>query len=199
MCPQNLKKNTYSWALGIRLNQWQRIYCTNVSVSSVFAWFLFITLVIFFICSSDDGTVNIYDQSCLLQPKNQTGYDLARPEPIKKVFNLTQRCTQMSFNHSNEILAISSNMTEESAVKLVRQVVYYIAANCRLNLLFYFFNTIFVSSHMYPENLEGTQVIVGSMNMGYISDNARNRTHNLFRPKREPIPLDQSDKLHILV
>ena len=28
---------------------------------------------------------------------------------------------------------------------------------------------------MYPENPEGTQVIVGSMNMGYISDTARNR------------------------
>ena len=35
---------------------------------------------------------------------------------------------------------------------------------------------------MYPENPEGTQVIVGSMNIGYISDTARNRTHNLFRP-----------------
>ena len=46
---------------------------------------------------------------------------------------------------------------------------------------FFFFNTIFVSSHMYPENPEGTQVIVGSMNMGYISDTARNQTHNLFR------------------
>ena len=44
-------------------------------------------------------------------------------------------------------------------------------------------NTIFVSSHMYPENPEGTQVILGSMNMGYISNTARNRTHNLFRPK----------------
>ena len=31
----------------------------------------------------------------------------------------------------------------------------------------FFFNTIFVSSHMYPENPKGTQVIVGSMNMGY--------------------------------
>ena len=30
-----------------------------------------------------------------------------------------------------------------------------------------FFNTIFVSSHMYPENPEGAQVILGSMNMGY--------------------------------
>ena len=58
---------------------------------------------------------------------------------------------------------------------------------------FFFFNTIFVSSHMYPENPEGTQVIVGSMNMGYISDTARNRTHNLFRPKREPIPQGHSD------
>ena len=55
------------------------------------------------------------------------------------------------------------------------------------------FNTIFVSSHMYPENPEGTQVIVGSMNMGYISNTARNRTHNLFRPKRESIPLGHSD------
>ena len=59
---------------------------------------------------------------------------------------------------------------------------------------YFFFNTIFVSSHMYPENPEGTQVIVGSMNMGYISDTARNRTHNLFRPKREPIPLGHSDE-----
>ena len=33
------------------------------------------------------------------------------------------------------------------------------------------FNTIFVSSHMYPENPKGTQVIVGSMNMGYIMRN----------------------------
>ena len=39
---------------------------------------------------------------------------------------------------------------------------------------------------------EGTQVIVGSMNMGYISDTARNRTHKLFHPKREPIPLGHS-------
>ena len=42
---------------------------------------------------------------------------------------------------------------------------------------------------MYPESPEETQVIVGSMNTGYISDTARNRTHNLFRPKRERIPL----------
>ena len=42
-------------------------------------------------------------------------------------------------------------------------------------VVFLFFYTIFVSSHMYPENPEGTQVIVGSMNMGYISDTARNR------------------------
>ena len=52
---------------------------------------------------------------------------------------------------------------------------------------------------MYPEKPEGTQVIVGSMNMGYISDTARNRTHNLFRPKRELIPLGHSDGLSALV
>jgi len=33
---------------------------------------------------------------------------------------------------------------------------------------------------MYPENPEGTQVIEGSMNMGYIYDTAR---------KCEPVPL----------
>ena len=61
------------------------------------------------------------------------------------------------------------------------------------NKVQYIFNTIFVSSHMYPENPEETQVIVGFMNMGYISDTARNRTHNLFRPKCAPIPLGHSD------
>ena len=53
------------------------------------------------------------------------------------------------------------------------------------------FNTIFVSNHMYPENPEGTQAIVGSMNMGYRSDTTKNQTNNLFRPKCAPIPLDQ--------
>ena len=52
---------------------------------------------------------------------------------------------------------------------------------------------------MYPENPEGTQVIVGSMNMGYISDTARNRAPNLFRPKREPIPLGHSDELMFIL
>ena len=42
---------------------------------------------------------------------------------------------------------------------------------------------------------EPRRVIVGSMNMGYISDTVRNRTHNLIRHKREPIPLDHSDGL----
>ena len=47
---------------------------------------------------------------------------------------------------------------------------------------------------MYPENPEGTQVIVDSMNLDYISDTAKNRTHNQFHPKREPIPLGHSDR-----
>ena len=68
----------------------------------------------------------------------------------------------------------------------------HIVYNVALPQVFFFFNTIFVSSHMYSDNPEGTQVIVGSMNMGCISDTARNRTHNLFRPKREPMPLGHS-------
>ena len=50
---------------------------------------------------------------------------------------------------------------------------------------------------MSPENPDGTQVIVGSMNMGYISDTARIRNHNMFRPKREPIPLGHSDGTYL--
>ena len=46
---------------------------------------------------------------------------------------------------------------------------------------------------MYPENLEGTRVIVGSVSIGYVSDTARIRTRNLFRPKCAPIPLGHSD------
>ena len=55
------------------------------------------------------------------------------------------------------------------------------------------FFTQFLCQAICTQRPEGTQVIVGSMNMGYTSDTARNRTHNLFRPKREPIPLVHND------
>ena len=45
--------------------------------------------------------------------------------------------------------------------------------------------TQFLCQAICTQRPEGTQVIVGSMNMEYISDTARNRTHNLFRPKRD--------------
>ena len=57
----------------------------------------------------------------------------------------------------------------------------------------FFKHNFCVKPYVPMQRPEGTQVIVGSMNMGYISDTARNRTHNLFRPKREPIPLDHSN------
>ena len=57
------------------------------------------------------------------------------------------------------------------------------------------FLTQFLCQAICTQRPEGTQVIVGSMNMGYISDTARNRTHNLFRPKREPVPLGHNDGL----
>ena len=56
----------------------------------------------------------------------------------------------------------------------------------------YFSTQICVKPYV-PREPEGTQVIVGSVNMGYISDTARNRTRNLFRLKRELIPLSHSD------
>ena len=37
------------------------------------------------------------------------------------------------------------------------------------------------------------------MNMGYISDTARDQTQDLFRPKWEPIPLSHSDGRQVLI
>jgi hypothetical protein len=51
--------------------------------------------------------------------------------------------------------------------------------------------------YVYPENLEGTREIVGSMNMGYVSDTVRNRTHNLFHSKCASIPLGHCDGLWV--
>ena len=49
----------------------------------------------------------------------------------------------------------------------------------------FFFKTQFCVKPYVPRDPEGTQVIAGSMNMGYISDTVRNRTHNLIRRKRD--------------
>ena len=46
-----------------------------------------------------------------------------------------------------------------------------------------YFSIFFLFLLLIKKSPEGTQVIVGSINMGYISDTARNRTHNLFRTK----------------
>ena len=51
---------------------------------------------------------------------------------------------------------------------------------------------------MYPENPEGTRVIVGSVNKGHVSDTARNQTRNLFRTKCAQIPSGHSDTLSSL-
>ena len=48
---------------------------------------------------------------------------------------------------------------------------------------------------MYPENPEGTRVIVGSMNMGYDMNPTLPGIEltTYFRPKCAPIPLGHSD------
>ena len=55
-----------------------------------------------------------------------------------------------------------------------------------------FLNTILVSSHIYPENPEGTQVIVGSMNMGY-GLYIRHCQESNSQPVPSKIPLGHSD------
>ena len=80
-----------------------------------------------------------------------------------------------------------------SSVILVWKMLYTGAcANVVLLSFFFFLNNNFCVKPYVPREPEGTQVIVGSMNMGYISDTTRNQTHNLFHPKREPIPLCHS-------
>ena len=61
--------------------------------------------------------------------------------------------------------------------------------------LFLFFLTQFLCLAICTQRPEGTQVIVGSTNMGYISDTARNRIRNVFRPKLELIPLGHNNGL----
>ena len=65
----------------------------------------------FIAAGSDSGVVNVYDQSCLTQVK---------PHPLKAVMNLTTGISNVKFNPSSEVLAISSK-EKKSAIKLVRQ------------------------------------------------------------------------------
>ena len=63
-----------------------------------------------------------------------------------------------------------------------------------------FFKHTFVSSHMYPDVATQDPSNCRLNEHGiYISDTARDRTQDLFRPKREPIPLGQSDGRQVLI
>ena len=119
------------------------------------------------------------------------------------LFNFKFNCW---INHLNEQLWMCQSMCYSAPSDLNKSLIITIIAEKITSFIASLlvdrrtlFNTIFVSSHMYPETPERTQVIVGSLNMGYdiiISDTARNRTHNLLRPKCSPISLGHSDKCH---
>ena len=55
----------------------------------------------------------------------------------------------------------------------------------------FFFSTQFLYQAICTQRT--LRVIVGSTNMGYVSDTARTRTRNLFHPMCTPIPLSHSD------
>lgn len=61
-------------------------------------------------CGSYSGVVNLYEPSVCLQSK--------APRPMKVLLNLKTPCTDLVFNSTSEILAMSSNSAERS-VKLV--------------------------------------------------------------------------------
>ncbi len=71
----------------------------------------------FIAAGSSSGVVNVYDQSCMTQ---------AKPRPLKAVMNLTTSVNEVRFNHTSELLAISSK-EKKSAVKLVRDTLYLIS------------------------------------------------------------------------
>ena len=119
--------------------------------------------------------------------------DSSTPFPVTKfnnhMNNINFNCFPCPFAHYFAFMSFHLSINFGKIKKSNRLII-----NINITVIFFSFNTIFVSSHhMYPENPEGTQVIVGSMNMGYISDTVRNRTHNLLRSKREPIPLSLRD------
>ncbi|CAL1284702.1 unnamed protein product [Larinioides sclopetarius] len=64
----------------------------------------------FLATGSDCGVVNIYD--------TRTIYDTPSPQPMKVLLNLTTEITNMKFNCTSEILAMSSSFKPE-ALKLV--------------------------------------------------------------------------------
>ena len=64
----------------------------------------------FLACGSKSGVVNIYEPSVCLKSRS--------PKPLKALLNLTTPCTNLVFNSTGEVLAMSSNSAER-AVKLV--------------------------------------------------------------------------------
>ncbi|XP_065834531.1 U3 small nucleolar RNA-associated protein 18 homolog isoform X2 [Oscarella lobularis] len=63
----------------------------------------------FVACGSDSGVVNIYDSACFREN---------RPKPVKSVMNLTTSIKETKFNHTSEILGMSSR-TVEGAFRLL--------------------------------------------------------------------------------
>ena len=53
--------------------------------------------------------VNVYDESCLRE---------SHPKPLRSVLSLTTGVDGMCFNHTGEVLAVSSTM-KKNALKLV--------------------------------------------------------------------------------
>ena len=63
----------------------------------------------FIATGSSSGVVNIYDETCMSQSK---------PRPLKALMNLTTSIDKVAFNHTSEIMAVSSR-DKKLAVKLV--------------------------------------------------------------------------------
>ena len=95
---------------------------------------------------------------------------------------------EIFFSEPNEFSTVGS-------CTYLRPGMHYKDITCATQLLF---STQFLCQAIYVPR-EPRRDPSSSMNMAYISDTPRNRTHNLFRPKRESIPLGHSYIITIML
>ncbi|KFM63139.1 U3 small nucleolar RNA-associated protein 18-like protein, partial [Stegodyphus mimosarum] len=111
----------------------------------------------FLATGSDSGVVNIYDNSSLLSTSD--------PKPMKVIMNLTTEVTNMKFNCTSELLALSSSHKLQ-AVKLV-----------------HFPSMTVFSNFPLKEDLRYPNALDISLNSGYLSVGNNVGTTYIFRLK----------------
>ncbi|KAK9499930.1 hypothetical protein O3M35_002866 [Rhynocoris fuscipes] len=109
---------------------------------------------------SSSGVVNVYDRRALLTRAERS------PTPLKAIMNLVTPVSQLAFNHSSQLLAITSN-EKENALKLVH-----------LPSL-----TVYQNFPSFNTQLGRVQTVAFSPSSGYFSCGNNKSTAYLYRLK----------------